>query len=130
MACLDTDILVELLKGERKAVDLINTLQSEDQQLKTTIINAYELIKGAAISSKPEENLAKVKDLLSALQVLTLNLESCEEASKIYRRLKTSGQTIGEFDILIAAITIQNEDALISRDSHFSLIQNLNLQKW
>lgn len=130
LVCLDTDILVDLLKGEKKAIDLISNLQNEGKPLKTTIINAYELIKGATISVKSEENLAKVKDLLSAIPILNLNLESCEEASKIYKRLKLRGQTIGEFDILIAAITIHNEDAIISRDAHFSLIENLSLQKW
>jgi len=130
MVCLDTDILIDLLKGQKEAIDLINKLQSEGQPLKTTIISAYELIKGSAISIKSEENLAKIKDLLSALPILNLNLESCEEASKIYSKLMSKGQTIGEFDILIAAIVIHNEDTLISRDTHFNLIENLNLQKW
>ena len=127
---LDTDILASLLKGDRNAIDTIVRLQSESQPLKTTVINAYELLKGSAISTKPEENRAKVKDLLSTIPVLTLNYESCEEASKIYSALKSKGQIIGEFDILIAAIAIYNEENLISRDRHFSLIENLNIQEW
>jgi len=56
--------------------------------LKTTIITAYELLKGAAISSKPQENLKIVKDLLSNIIILTLDYGSCEEASEIYSKLR------------------------------------------
>ena len=130
LVCLDTDILVGLLKNDMEATHTIGKLQSEGQSLKTTIITAYELLKGSAISSRPEENLTKVKDLLSTLSVLGLSLESCEEASRIYNRLMKKGQTIGEFDILIASMIIYNEEVLVSRDPHFSLVENLNLQTW
>ena len=130
MVCLDTDILVGLLKGDKKATALINEFQISGESLKTTILTAYELLKGATISSKPQENLTIVRDLLSNIVVLTLNYESCEEASKIYTKLKSKGQTIGDFDILIAAIVIYNDETLISRDKHFQLIEILNIQIW
>lgn len=130
MVCLDTDVLVALLKGDRKARTLISKLQSLGEPLKTTIITAYELLKGAAISSKPQENLAIIRALILSVPILTLSYGSCEEASKIYSRLKNKGQTVGEFDILIAAIAIYNNENLISEDKHFQLIENLNVQTW
>ncbi|MEM2083638.1 MAG: type II toxin-antitoxin system VapC family toxin [Nitrososphaerota archaeon] len=128
--CLDTDVFIGLLKGDSKAIALINKLQSTGNSLKTTIITAYELLKGAAISSKPQENLKIVRDLLSNINILPLNYGSCEEAAEIYSSLKSKGQTIGEFDILIAAIVKYNNEYLISRDKHFKLIENLNIQTW
>jgi hypothetical protein len=59
--CLDTDILVGLLKNDGAATQVIAKLQSEGQSLKTTIVTAYELLKGSAVSSMPEQNLAKVR---------------------------------------------------------------------
>ena len=130
MVCLDTDVFVGLLKGDNEAITLINKLQSIGEVLKTTIITAYELLKGAAISSKPQENLKIIKDLLSNIIILTLDYGSCEEASEIYSKLKSKGHTIGEFDILIAAIVKHNNEYLISRDKHFQLIEKLNVQVW
>jgi predicted nucleic acid-binding protein len=121
---------VGLLKGDKKAITTINKLQCAGEPLRTTIITAYELLKGAAISSKPEENLAIIRDLLFSIPILTLSYGSCEEASRIYSKLKRKGQIIGDFDILIAAIVIYNDETLISRDEHFRLIENLNLQMW
>jgi predicted nucleic acid-binding protein len=130
MVCLDTDLFIALLKGDKDAVNMITQLEAEGKPLKTTAITAYELLKGALLSSRPEENLASVSDLLSVLQVLTLTNDSCLQAAKTYDDLRRKGYLIGEFDILIAAIATSNDEALISRDLHFRIIEGLNLQAW
>jgi predicted nucleic acid-binding protein len=89
---LDTDILVALLKGEPEAVQTISGLEEKGDRVATTIVTAYELLKGAYISSKPKENLLKVQDIISNLQVLDLSLQACEEASKIYLELRKAGR--------------------------------------
>ncbi|MBS7638112.1 type II toxin-antitoxin system VapC family toxin [Candidatus Bathyarchaeota archaeon] len=96
--------------------------------LKTTIINVYELLKGAEISSRPRENLALVRELILNLTILMLNHGSCEVASKLYTELRCRGHVISEFDILIAAISIYNGETLVSRDKHFKYIENLRLK--
>ncbi|MCJ7610606.1 hypothetical protein MUP00_13250 [Candidatus Bathyarchaeota archaeon] len=40
MVCLDTDILVGLLKGEEEAIEVIGNLQSGGHALSTTIVTA------------------------------------------------------------------------------------------
>ena len=62
---------------------------------------------------------------------MTLSYGACEEASRIYVKLRRRrGITIGEFDLLIAAIAIHNDELLISRDKHFKLIEELKLETW
>lgn len=130
MVCLDTDILVGLLRGDGRAIGVIEELQRRVEPLKTTIITAYELLKGAASSSKPRENMRLVKEMLSNINILTLSYGACEEASRIYVKLRRRGIIIGEFDLLIAAIAIHNDELLISRDKHFKLIEELKLETW
>ena len=130
MAVLDTDILVALLKGAPDATGKIKKLEEKGDRVATTIVTAYELLKGAYISSRPQENLMKVKDTISNLQVLDLSYNACEEASKIYRDLRKTGTVIGEFDILIAAIAKTYDETIIIRDEHFKLIRGTKLIKW
>ena len=40
LVCLDTDILVGLLKGEEEAIEVIGNLQSGGHALSTTIVTA------------------------------------------------------------------------------------------
>lgn len=130
MAVLDTDVLVALLKGAPDAIEKIRQLEEKSERIATTIITAYELLKGAGISSRPQENLKKVKDSISSLQVLDLSFKACEEASKIYRDLRKTGSVIGEFDILIAAIARTYDETIITRDEHFKLIRGTKFVEW
>lgn len=130
MVCLDTDILVGLLKGDKDATATIGMFQKMGIPLKTTIITVYELLKGATSSSKPVENLRLVRDLLSNISILNLTYGSCEKASEIYVKLRSKGHIIGEFDILIAALAKYNDETLVSRDKHFQMVENINIQTW
>ncbi|MEM2919873.1 MAG: PIN domain-containing protein [Candidatus Nitrosocaldus sp.] len=51
MVCLDTDVIVALLRGDKKALEIVDRLQKSNGVLKTTAITVYELIKGASISA-------------------------------------------------------------------------------
>jgi tRNA(fMet)-specific endonuclease VapC len=131
MAILDTDILVALLKGMPDAVQKINLLEEEGESTSTTIISVYELLKGAYLSHRCQENLVKITDMISNMQILGLSFNACGEAAKIYRELKNKGCIVGEFDLLIAAIARANNEALVTRDEHFDLlIQTSKLFKW
>ena len=112
MTILDTDIIVALLKGTPKAVQKITSIEKTGEPISTTIVTVYELLKGAYLSCRCEENLAKVTDVISNVQILDLTFNACEEAAKIYKELKNKGTMVGEFDILIAAIIRANNESL------------------
>ena len=127
---LDTSVLVALLKGVPQADDALRRFEENDEEIATTIISAYELLRGAYLSSKTEKNLAEVNELLSNVQVLDLTFQACEEAAKIYCDLRKEGCLIGEHDILIAGIAKSLAKTLVTRDTHFRLIKGLDLMKW
>jgi predicted nucleic acid-binding protein len=65
------------------------------------------------------------------MQILDLSFNACQEAAKIYKELKNKGSMVGEFDILIAAITRTNNETLVTRAEHFDLlIPSTKLLKW
>ena len=129
MVCLDTDILMALLRGNERARDTIATLEEKGESINTTMITAYELLKGAAASTR-EKNHSEVMGLLSQIGVLALTAEACSEAAKILQTLRKSGEIMGEFDVLIAATAISNREDLLTRDEHFGRIDGLNVREW
>jgi tRNA(fMet)-specific endonuclease VapC len=131
MTILDTDIIVALLKGTPNAIQKITSIEEKGETTSITIVTVYELLKGAYLSRRCDENLAKVSDVISSMQILDLTFNACEEAAKIYKELKNKGTMVGEFDILIAAITRANQEELVTGDEHFELlIPQSKLQKW
>ncbi|MFB3888806.1 MAG: type II toxin-antitoxin system VapC family toxin [Candidatus Bathyarchaeia archaeon] len=127
---LDTDLLIALMQGKKDANKTMQCLEEKNDRIATTVISAYELFKGADISSKPERNLTKTKNLLSSIEILGLTLQACQEASDIYREMRSGGCLIGEFDVLIAAIAKTNCEAILTRDKHFKNVKGLNVANW
>jgi tRNA(fMet)-specific endonuclease VapC len=130
LVCLDTDLLVGLLRGDPKAADVIRRLESERRTPTTTAVNAYELLKGGQISSNPAKNIDAVKRLLASLRVLPLTDRSCWQSAEIYADLRARGKLSGEFDVLIAGIVAESREVLVSRDEHFSAMKGIRVQYW
>ena len=123
-------MLIALMQGKEDAQKAMQGLEDKDDRVATTIISAYEILKGADISSRPERNLTKVQNLLSNIEVLDLTMQACQEASVVYREMERAGCLIGEFDVLIAAIAKTNGEAVLSRDKHFKSVKGLKLINW
>ena len=129
MTIIDTNVMIPFLNGSPEEVSKVREV-SISGQVVITIITAYELLKGAQRSSKPENNLKDIKEAISNMQVLDLSQEACEEESNIFCELKKSGKMISEFDILIAAIAKTNGEDILTRDQHFKCIRGIDLMQW
>jgi tRNA(fMet)-specific endonuclease VapC len=127
---LDTDVLIALLTGTPAARKAIERLEEDGELAQTTILNVYELLRGAQISSHPEKNLAQVQELIANIEVFGLDMQACEEGSKIYRDLRKDSHLIGEFDTLIAAIAKATGNSVLTRDNHFAHIQGITVINW
>jgi len=130
LVCLDTNLLVALLRGDDSAAKVVGGFEDSGKPLRTTAITEYELFKGAHLSSRREENLQRLRRLFDGTEVLRLTSEACIEAGRIYSRLDSRGTMINEFDVLIGGIVIASEETLVTRDEHFTAIEGLRLQSW
>lgn len=127
MVCLDTDFLVAYLRKDFAAKSKLEELESVQEPLHTTIINAYELYKGAYKSKDSNSELAKVNTLLDAFFLLALDRDSAKAAGA----LDDKSNPIGESDLLIASIALANKQTLITRNKkHFERIPGLQVEGW
>jgi len=125
---IDTDILIDLLRGVGETVDFIGEMENKGYLLATTIVNAFELYHGAYKSKRLEENLGSTKKLLKRLIVLRMSLRSAEDAGRIYADLEAKRQPIGLKDALMGAIALTRGYALATRNvEHLQRIVGLNI---
>jgi tRNA(fMet)-specific endonuclease VapC len=115
-----------LLKGETVIAHNIDKAES----IFLPIIVVGELHYGVFSSSQVEKNTADIKKIISRYQLLSIN----EETTRIYGVIKAAlhkkGRPIPENDIWIAAIAIQYDLSLVTRDNHFKEIEGLSLVIW
>jgi predicted nucleic acid-binding protein len=130
MKCLDTDLLVAILRGKEDTFKKVAELDQGEKGA-TTAINAFEIFFGANKSARKNENLKEASKLLERLTVFPLDLLSSQKAAEMSARLMAKGETIHFRDAMIAAIAIENNLTLITRNSlHFKRIKDLKLEPW
>ncbi|AIY89244.1 type II toxin-antitoxin system VapC family toxin [Geoglobus acetivorans] len=124
--CLDTDVLIDFLRGKGKIVEVIKKLE-EEHELLTTSINIFELYYGAYRTGR-ERNVNAVDELADRLEILKLTERSAKISGRILAELESDGRAIDFRDILIAGIVIENEAALFTGNKkHFQRVKGLKL---
>jgi len=129
--CLDTDFIVALLRNHPEAVKKAEEYDSVKAEISTTSMNAFEIYLGAFRSRMAEKNVKQADDLLNAIKILELDLESSRKASEILSRLIRKGEPIDLRDAIIAGIALTNGCTLITRNTeHFKRITGLSIETW
>jgi predicted nucleic acid-binding protein len=130
MVCLDTDILIALIRERRDAISFLASLD-ESEPLSTTFVSSCELLEGACLSSDVGKELDRVKKVSAALKILLPTAATAEKFGSLSAELKKNGAPIGNFDVLIACIALEYGETLVSRNvKHFERIKGLKVMSW
>jgi len=65
---------------------------------------------------------------LSAVSVCSFDRPAARKAALIYKRLREAGKMISENDLLIAGISLANDEVLLTRDQKFGNIDDVNIK--
>jgi tRNA(fMet)-specific endonuclease VapC len=87
-----------------------------------------ELYYGAHKSFKVQENINRIDEFAAGNTVLSCDTNTTKRYGEIKNRLKEKGRPIPENDIWIAAITQQYGLTLVTKDKHFSLVENIKIE--
>jgi tRNA(fMet)-specific endonuclease VapC len=89
-----------------------------------------ELVFGAYKSSRVEENIQKIDAFIQGRRILVCDLETARIYGRIRNQLRTKGRPIPVNDTWIAAVALQHNLTLLTRDEHFKEVDNLPLASW
>ncbi len=123
---LDTNIVIAAF-GDETTVQ--NSMDEADGVYLCAIVMG-ELLAGARKSGRSEANLQRVEDLAVKYSVLPCDAETARYYGLVKDGLRAKGQPIPENDVWIAAIALQNDLILITRDAHFEGVANLITESW
>ncbi len=123
---LDTNVVIALFADDSALAVKIN--ETEDISVPAVVIG--ELFYGANKSGRPEENTKRINEFASDNMVLNCDTDTAKWYGKIKNRLREKGRTIPENDIWVAAIALQHDLILVSRDKHFEKVEELKLERW
>jgi tRNA(fMet)-specific endonuclease VapC len=123
---LDTNIVVALFHPEAAVQERL-ALAAE---VFVPSVVLGELYFGAARSSRPAQNIARIDEFAAGRSVLACDQAVARQYGSIKDTLRQQGRPIPENDVWIAAIALEHECVLVSRDAHFRAIEGLKLEVW
>jgi tRNA(fMet)-specific endonuclease VapC len=121
LVVVDTDLLIDYLRGRGAGVEIVRTLV-RSRRLRVTTVTSLELRVGA-------DFLARRDDILSLVRhALPLDLRSSLLAGAVSATLRAAGQEIGFADSLQAGICLRHDLPLATRNrAHFERVEGLQL---
>ena len=128
MNLLDTDVCIEILRGNARVIE--HRRRTPDE-VATTWITACELAYGAAQSRAPEANQALVVAFLATLPILELDWVAAEHFGRLKADLERAGTLLADADLLIASIALALGAGLVTgHRRHYERIPELRIEDW
>ena len=123
---LDTSVVVAHLRGQ---ID-IRALTAPTEPLFLPLTALGELYKGAEKSARPAHNRQVVDDFLQMVALLYPDSATAESYARAAVALEAKGQVIPENDLWIAAVALECDMPLATRDAHFQRVEGLTVIAW
>ena len=128
MILLDTDICIELLKGNKR---ILQRRDQYDGPVGVCFMTIAELYYGAEKSRDPSKNIDTIEKLLITLEIVHTDIAILKRFGIIKALLQKQGESIADADILIASATLEKAERLITGNTkHFERIAGLALENW
>lgn len=129
MVCLETSFLIDIIRGKEDVRARLDEIERDNSLVTIATPSIIELIKGTIIGDVRENEREEIEDLISSFMILGLDKKSAIKAGEVEGDLLNTGQKIDLEDIMIAAITITNNEKLITKnEKHFSRIKELEFE--
>lgn len=120
MKLFDTDVLVEHLRGNTAAVELVRVAVAADEAM-CSVLSRFELIAGMRSAERPA-----VRRLLNALTSVPVTEDVANRAGQWGREYRRSHAHIGAVDYLIAASAESIGAELLTRNvKHYPMLPGL-----
>ncbi len=127
---LDTCVISDFIKGEAGTQEQIK--QTPPAELAVLAITVMELRYGLQLNPQRAQKLEPViTSFLSSVTILPFDVTASEQAAQIRAVLKTQGQSIGAYDVLIAATALQHSLLMITANQReFDRVPGLQTENW
>lgn len=125
---LDTSFLIELKKGNKKAVEALEERKDRCEDIIVSTLTVYELLVGANYIWKKHGNAKEmmiINDMLKALTIAPVDLDAVKRASEIKSELMLRGTDVPDLDILIAC---SDDGEILTFDKDFNPLRELGFK--
>ncbi|MGB3493204.1 MAG: type II toxin-antitoxin system VapC family toxin [Elainellaceae cyanobacterium] len=127
---LDTCVVSDFIKGEVETIARFK--QTSPVDIAVSAITVMELRYGLALNPQRVQTVEPaIASILSSVNILPFSSTEADQAAQIRAVLKSQGQPIGAYDVLIAATALQNNLIMVTANQReFERVPDLQLENW
>ena len=126
---LDTNIVIYVIK--RRPLEILEIFNAHAGQMCISSITLAELLHGVEKSSMISQNMRKIEDFVSRLEVLPYDSSAASHYGDIRANLEKKGTPIGVNDLHIAGHARSEALILVSNNiREFERVEGLRLENW
>ncbi len=128
---LDTDIASYIIKGRSPAIEA-RLAQIEPRMVCISAVTRAELLYGLKRLAPNHRLHIAVRQFLKIVRALSWDAEAADFYAEVRHQLVTTGQVIGDMDMMIAAHSLAKAAVLVTNNTrHYERISApLMLQNW
>ncbi len=127
---LDTCVISDFIKGETETTVRLKQTSPVDVAIST--VTVMELRYGLALNPQRAQKIEPaIVSIVSSVTILPFGTEEAEQSAQIRAALKSQGQPIGAYDVLIAATALQHSLIMVTANQReFERIPGLQIENW
>jgi tRNA(fMet)-specific endonuclease VapC len=127
---LDSNVCIAFLNGTDENVRERLLAETSSDIYLCSVVKA-ELLYGARNSGRVEQNLERLREFFSPFDSLPFDDDAAERYGVIRAQLRREGNPIGANDMLIAAIALTADVAVVTRNrQEFRRVAGLRVETW
>ena len=128
MIVLDTDVCIEIMRGNGLVIERRRRLAEE---VVTTWVTVAELYFGAAKSRWPEHNRDATAAFLGTIRVLGLDDLAARAFGRWKAIVQRNGRRVADADLLIAGVSLSHGARLATGNrAHYERVDELVIEDW
>ena len=127
---LDTCVISDFVKGELGTQARLK--QTPPTDIAVSVITVMELRYGLLINPQRAQKIEPaIVSFLTSVTILAFDNAEAEQVAEIRAILKTQGQPIGAYDVLIAATALQQNLLMVTANQReFDRVPGLQTENW
>ncbi|MBC6436192.1 type II toxin-antitoxin system VapC family toxin [Nostoc sp. HG1] len=127
---LDTCVISDFIKGEPGTQARLK--QTSPADIAVSVITVMELRYGLALNPQRAQQVEpEIASFLASVTIFSFGTAEAEQAAHIRAILKTQGQPIGAYDVLIAATALKYHLLMVTANPReFDRVPGLQTENW
>ena len=127
---LDTNVVAAHIKKNPLVMQRVRDAEASGHPVMLNAVSYYETKRGLLFAGA-QTQMTAFEQLWRVQGIVMMDQAVLDKAATIYADLRVAGQLIEDADILMAAIALVNDLALVTNNtSHFSRLTDLQIEDW